>query len=101
MEYLGIFAFIFAIGALVKVRRLERQLRENDITSRAGRGLARQLEQYRGQVIGIDIEDGGFIGDVRVLDVDEAWVLLRVNEGKKSQRDALYRLDNVEQIKVK
>ena len=37
----------------------------------------------------------------RVLDVDEDWMLVLADEGKKKEREMLLRLDSVEHIEVK
>ena len=44
-------------------------------------------------------EGGGTTTLCRILDVDEEWVRILRNEGKKNQREMLVRLSDVKQIK--
>lgn len=104
MEYFGIFSFIMVIALYSKVHRLERILRENGIGSVRAVGLGDQLRKQVGQTVELTLEtnDGDIMGKVcRVLDTDETWALVLVNEGKKNEREKLIRLDSVKQIKVK
>lgn len=103
MEYFGLFSFIMVIALMGRVRRLERILRENGIASKGATGLSEQLSRQVGQVVTLSLEtgDGDFVGrPCKVLDVDEHWALVLVNEGKKAECEKLIRLENVKQIKV-
>ena len=67
-------------------------------------GLGGQLRRQVGQTVELTLEtsDWDITGSVcRVLDTDETWALVLVNEGKKNQCEKLIRLDSVKQIKVK
>lgn len=96
----GLMGFVMACIALDRVRRLERLLRENGIRPAGTPGLARQLGDGIGKAMTIFDKDGSGV-TCRVLDVDEDWVLVLANEGKKKECEKLIRLDDVKQIKVK
>ena len=97
---LGLIGFVVACITLDRVGRLERLMRENGIRPAGTPGLARQLEDSVGKTLTILDEDrSGVTG--RVLDVDEEWVLVLADEGKKKEREMLLRLDSVTNIKVK
>ena len=103
MDVFGIFGlcgFAMACIVLERVGRLERLLRENGIRPAGTPGLARQLEDSVGKTVTLfDAARSGVTG--RVLDVDEDWVLVLADEGKKKEREMLLRLDSVTNIKVK
>ena len=104
MEIFGLFAFCMVIGLYAKVHRLERVLRENGISAKGAAGLGGQLRKQVGQTVMLTLEtgDGDIMGKAcRVLDADEMWALVLVNEGKKNECEKLIRLDSVKQIKVK
>ena len=103
MDVFGIFGlagFAMACIVLEQVGRIERLLRENGIRPAGTPGLARQLEDGIGKTVTI-FDDNGAGVTCRVLDVDEDWVLVLADEGKKKEREILLRLDSVENIKVK
>ena len=103
MDAFGIFGmmgFVMACYAWSRVTRLERLLRDSGIRSAGSISLARQLEGSIGKTMTIfDDDDSGIM--CRVLDVDEDWVLVLADEGKKKEREMLLRLDSVKNIKVK
>ena len=104
MEYFGLMAFVLAVIALGQVQRLERLLRENGIRPGTGKNLNSQLQKHIGQTLSLtfyDTDVDTYCETCRVLDVDETWVRLVADEGKKKEREMLIRLDNVKQIKVK
>ena len=103
MDAFGIFGmmgFVMAFYAWSRVTRLERLLRDSGIRSAGSLSLARQLEGSVGKTMTIFGEDGEGVV-CRVLDVDEDWVLVLADEGKKKEREMLIRLDSVEHIKAK
>ena len=103
MDIFGMFGFVGFIMACIlfeRVARLERLLRDNGIRSAGSLSLARQLEGSIGKTMTIFGEDGEGVV-CRVLDVDEDWVLVLADEGKKREREMLLRLDSVKNIKVK
>jgi len=98
----GLFGFVMAVAAMSRVKRLERILRENKIRSAGAAALGGQLRDRIGGVVSLSVEDSDadIVGKTcRVLDVDEEWALLRVNEGKKNEGEKLIRLDSVKQVK--
>lgn len=104
MEVFGVFSFIMGIILMGKVKRLERILRENGIRARGTEGLGDQMRKQVGQVVLLTLEtsDGDIMGkECKILDADETWVLVLVNEGKRNQCEKLIRLESVKQIKVK
>lgn len=104
MEVFGIFSFIMGIILMGKVKRLERILRENGIRARGMEGLGDQMRKQVGQIVLLTLEtsDGDIMGkECKILDADETWVLVLVNEGKWNQCEKLIRLESVQQIKVK
>ena len=96
----GLAGFIMACILFERVGKIERLLRENGIRSVGNLSLARQLEHSKGKTLTIFGEDGEGVA-CRVLDVDEDWVLVLADEGKKKEREMLLRLDSVKNIKVK
>ena len=103
MDAFGIFGLLgFAMACIVldRVGRIERLLRENGIRPAGAPGLTRQLEDSVGKTMTIFDENGSGVTG-RVLDVDEDWMLVRADEGKKKEREMLLRLDSVTNIKVK
>lgn len=104
MEYFGIFAFVFVLILWSRVTRLERLLRENSIRPAGGQTLDGQMKKYIGQTLTVTLYDEGmdtYCETCRVLDTDEVWALLLADEGKKTQRELLIRLDSVRQIELK
>jgi len=103
VEYFGIAAFIMAIFALSRTRKLERLLRENGIGSTSSRDLGRRLADMVGQRVTVYLDNDDMVGcfnPCRVLDADETWALLLENEGKNSEQRKLIRLADVRQLKV-
>ena len=103
MESLGFFGlagFIMACILFERVGRIDRLLRENGIRPAGSLSLARQLENNKEKTLTIFCEDGEGV-TCRVLDVDEDWVLVLADEGKKKECEKLIRLDSVKNIKVK
>lgn len=101
MEAFGIMAFVFVMVALGRVRRLERILREHGIRPLT-HGLDRQLRGHIGErvILSLYTGDGDVSGQVcRVLDADETWALLLLDQGKRAEKRVLIRLDDVKQIK--
>lgn len=99
----GFVGFIMVLFLWSKVTRLERILRENGIRPAAARDLGRRLGQYVGKEVvlsyyGTDSDTQGL--PCRVLDSDEAWVLLLCDEGKKKERQVLLRLDDIKQVQL-
>ena len=97
---LGLTGFVVACITLERVGRLERLMREHGVRPAKTPGLARQLEGSVGKTLTIFDEDGSGVTG-RVLDVDEEWVLVLANEGKKKEREMLLRLDGITKINVK
>ena len=96
----GLTGFIMACIVLERMSRIERLLRENGIRPAGTPGLARQLEDSVGKTMTIFGGDGEGVV-CRVLDVDEDWVLVLADEGKKKEREMLLRLDGVTNIRMK
>ena len=100
MAWFGLAGFIMACILFERVGRVERLLRENGIRSAGSLSLARRLENSIGKTLTVFGEDGEGVV-CRVLDVDEDWVLVLADEGKKKEREMLIRLDSVENIEAK
>ena len=103
MDAFGIFGmmgFVMACFAVSRIDRIERLLRESKIRSAGSLSLARQWEGSIGKTMTIFGGDGEGVV-CRVLDVDEDWVLVLADEGKKKEREMLIRLDSVENIEMK
>ncbi len=101
---MGVVGFIFGLLAYTKAQRLERILRENGIGPTAAKSLGRRLSELVGETVTLTMyaDDGDIYGQpCRVLDADETWALIRVDEGKKREKDKLIRLDDVKQVTVK
>lgn len=104
MNIFGMAAFALVFILWARVTRLERLLRENGIRPSGSKTLSGQLQKQLGQTLTLSFYDERMAlsgANFRVLDVDETWVLLRADEGKKKERELLVRLDNVKQIKMK
>ena len=101
MEAFGMFGFIMAIFALTRVQKVERILRENHIRPTGAASLGPRLREKVGQTVFITLHegDGETTTPCRILDTDEEWARVLRNEGKKSQRELLIRLEDVKQIK--
>ena len=102
MAVFGFFAFLMVIFLWSKVNRLERLLRENGIRPVGSKDLARRLAGMTGQTVTLTLySDGWDVSGLtcRVLDTDEVWALVRVDEGKKKERELLLRLDSVKSVK--
>ena len=84
----GLAGFIMACILFERVSKIERLLRENGIRPAGSLSLARQLEGSIGKTMTIFGEDGEGVV-CRVLDVDEDWVLVLADEGKKKEREIL------------
>ena len=94
----GIFGFVLSLAAMSRIKHLEQLLRENGIRSTGAGPLASQLRNKLGQTFTFTMSDGTST-PCKVLDVDEEWVHILRNEGKKSQREMLVRLCDVNQVK--
>lgn len=101
METFGLFAFVMVVLLWSKVSRLERVLRENNIRPIGAGDLSGQLRTRVGQTVTITLyeDGGGTTSSCKILDMDEEWLHVLRNEGKKNQRELLLRLSDVKQIK--
>lgn len=101
METFGLFAFVMVMFLWSKVNRLERTLRENNIRPNGAALPTAQLRDKLGQTVALTMyEDGeGTTTSCKILDMDEEWLHVIRNEGKKNQRELLLRLSDVKQIK--
>lgn len=101
METFGLFAFLMGMLLWEKVSRLERTLRENNIRPGGTGSLGNQLRERVGQTVTITLyeDGGGNTSSCKLLDMDEEWLHVLRNEGKKNQRELLLRLSDVKQIK--
>lgn len=98
METFGLFAFVMVMLLWGKVSRLERALRENNIRLN-GTDPGLRLRDRVGQTATLTLYGDGAATDCKILDMDEEWVHVLRNEGKKNQREMLLRLSDVKQIK--
>jgi len=93
----GLMGFVFALTALSRVKKVERILRENGIRPTGAGPLGGQLREKVGQTVSLTMyEDGVF--DYKVLDVDEEWIHVLRNVGKKNQQEMLLRLCDVKSV---
>ena len=100
MEAFGLFGFLLAILAWDRLRKVERILRENHIRPQGMTGLGGRLRERVGRTVTITLyAPDGSTTPCKVLDVDEEWARVLRNEGKKSQRELLIRLEDVRQIR--
>ncbi len=98
----GIFSFVISISLWARVKRLERILRENGIRPRGALALGGRLQKEVGRTLFLTLYDEEMDGSVlhcKILDTDEEWVLLLLDEGRKKEREMLVRLDSVRQVK--
>ena len=102
MEYFGVFAFIMVLVLMGKMSRMERLLRENGIRPQGAQALGERLRRETGKTLVLTLGDMDIDGSVlrcKILDVDEEWALLLLDEGRKKEREQLVRLDSVRQVK--
>ena len=109
MEYLGVFGFISFVLVLTlqgKVSKLERQMREAGIGEEGialNGDLSSSLEKRIGCQVKVDFYDGEADVDiagakyVTIKDVDEKWVLVRL-ENKKKSCEKLIRISTIKGI---
>lgn len=97
----GICGFVFSLVSMSRIKRLERLLRENGIRSTGADSLANQLRTRIGETLTIVVyvDDESVGHRCRVLDVDEEWIRVLRNEGRKDQQEMLFRLCDVKQVK--
>ena len=98
----SLFSFVFSLGLYSRVKRLERILRENGIRPKGAMALGGRLQQEIGSTLFLtlgDMETDGSVLYCKILDVDEEWALLLLDEGKKREREQLVRLDSVRKVK--
>lgn len=108
MEYMGIFgliAFCLVLSLQSKVSKLERQMREGNFGEGAVHAgdLSDSLQKRIGRKVEFDFYDEETDMDlataaVQILDVDEKWVLVHV-ENKKKAFDKLIRISSIKGIK--
>lgn len=101
METFGMVAFAMVFILWSRVGRLERLLRENNIRTGGAVSPGVRLRDKVGQTVELTMyEDGeGVTSRCKILDMDEEWLHVLRNEGKKNQRELLLRLSDVKQIK--
>ena len=109
MEYLGVFGFISFVFVLTlqgKVSKLERQMREAGIGEEGAAlngDLSTSLEKRIGCQVKLDFYDGEADVDiasakaVTIKDVDEKWVLVRL-EHKKKACEKLIRISTIKGV---
>ena len=120
MEYLGFIFGVFGLMAYLQVSSLKRRLDlvEKQLTSVEGTtyaedrtSLMKMIRECAGKSVTIDLKEGSEDTDIMmygntaqgtntVLDVDDRWMLVRI-ESKKGMKDKLIRLDSVQTIGVK
>ena len=109
MEYLGVFgliSFVLVLTLQGKVSKLERQMRESGIGEEGvalNGDLSSSLEKRIGCQVKLDFYDGeadiDIVGakTVTIKDVDEKWVLVRL-ENKKKACEKLIRISTIKGI---
>ncbi|MCR5134190.1 MAG: hypothetical protein K6B12_00995 [Clostridiales bacterium] len=123
MEYMGVVAFVFGIfgflaylnqgGLKKRITELERQLTKMQGTSYADdrKALVELAKECIGKPVKLDLkEDYGDVdivmygnskyGTNTILDVDEDWMLVRVDSAKKAPKEKLIRLEAVQRIQL-
>lgn len=101
MDVFGMMAFALVFVLWSRVGRLERLLRENNIRPNGADTPSIRLRDKVGRTVELTMyEDGeGVTTSCKILDMDEEWLHVLRNEGKKNQRELLIRLADVKQIK--
>ncbi len=104
MDTFGIFslvAFTMVFVLWSRVGRLERLLRENNIRPNGAASPGIRLRDRMGQTVELTMYEGGegVTSSCKILDMDEEWLHVIRNEGKKNQRELLIRLSDVKQVK--
>lgn len=109
MEYLGVFgliSFVLVLTLQGKVSKLERQMRESGIGEEGvalNGDLSSSLEKRIGCQVKLDFYDGEADIDiasaktVTIKDVDEKWVLVRL-ENKKKACEKLIRISTIKGV---
>ena len=123
MEYLGIIGFVFGIFGLLayfnqgslkkRITELERQLTKMQGTSYADdrKALIKLAKDCIGKPVKLDLKEdyedtdimmygNSKVGTNTILDVDEDWMLVRVESAKKAPKEKLIRLEAVQRIQL-
>ena len=123
MEYLGIIGFVFGIfgflayisqgGLKKRIIELERQLTKMQGTSYADdrKALIKLAKDCIGKPVKLDLKEdyedtdimmygNSKVGTNTILDVDEDWMLVRVESAKKAPKEKLIRLEAVQRIQL-
>ena len=123
MEYLGIIGFVFGIfgflayisqdGLKKRITELERQLTKMQGTSYADdrKALIKLAKDCIGKPVKLDLKEdyedtdimmygNSKVGTNTILDVDEDWMLVRVESAKKAPKEKLIRLEAVQRIQL-
>ncbi|MBE6117032.1 MAG: hypothetical protein E7188_00610 [Erysipelotrichaceae bacterium] len=120
MEYLGFIFGVFGLMAYLQVSSLKRRLDlvEKQLTGVEGTtyaedrtSLMKMIRECTGKSVTIDLKEDNEDPDIMmygntaqgtnaVLDVDDRWMLVRI-ESKKGTKEKLIRLDSVQTIGVK
>ena len=109
MEYFGILglaALVWCFSLNKKVRRLEKFVREENGGSSEMLDLRKILQDAAGKRVRMSFYDEDvwmdFTGrDCLVEDVDDSWVLIKANEGKKNEVQKLIRISSVKGVVVR
>ena len=114
MEYVGwvfgMFAFLWCCSLSGKVSRLERAMKaqEGEGPLFGGypnrEGIREMLQQHIGKTMRLSFDDevGFNMGkDCVLLDMDESWVLIREDPGKKYEMEKMFPLSAIESVTLK
>ena len=119
MEYIGFILGIFGLMAYLQCSSLKRRIEklEEQLTKTEGttfhedrRALLEAAHSYIGQKVSLELKEdhedvdimsygNGSHGSNTILDVDEDWLLIRIESPKKC-KDKLIRMESVERITV-
>ena len=109
MEYLGFFgilAFIWCLTLSGKVKRLEQIIKANGLSTPQTESLRNMLEKYMGQTVELSLHKESIALDFGskeclIEDIDEDWVLVKINPSKKNETQKLIRIDLIKDITIK
>ena len=109
---LGFFAFLSVFSLSSRIQKLERELRSGSNSNGEGvverQNLGEHIQEYIGKNVKLDFYDdeedmdvfqSESTGTVTIADCDDRWVLVHLENRKKTQ-DKLLRIDSIKSIGV-
>lgn len=100
----GLIAFVWCTALRERVKKLERIIQANGLKDFQAISLRQVLEKQLGKEVILSIYGDALPVSGKpclVVDVDEAWLLVKENPGKEKEAEKLIRLDLIKNVAVK